>query len=164
MSLMAKRWSLTAPWRLSALFWNCVCKFRIWFRCGYYADNCSIENVRIILVLFRFYDQIMQILSALLNLWLGYKGIANPSLFPATWNFICFIFPSIPKCSLFWVVFCLFVLFAVLCLCLCIYIWNMFYLQFLNMKSVILIKLLRNATHFHWKSAQANQRINLILT
>ena len=28
------------------------------------ADNCSIEKVRIFLVPFRFYDQIMQILSA----------------------------------------------------------------------------------------------------
>ena len=33
--------------------------------CGYYADDCSIEKVRIILVPFRVYDQIMRILSAL---------------------------------------------------------------------------------------------------
>ena len=51
-----KRWPLTAPWKWSALFWNCVHKFRIWSRCGYYADNCSIEKVQIILVPFRFYN------------------------------------------------------------------------------------------------------------
>ena len=72
-----KRWPLTAPWKLSASFWNCIHKFRIWSRCGHYADNCSIKKVRIILVPFRFYDQIMRILSALLNLWMGYQGIKN---------------------------------------------------------------------------------------
>ena len=64
---LKKRWPLTAPWKLSALFWNCVHKFRIWSRCSYYADNCIIEIVRIILVPFRFYNQIMRILSALLK-------------------------------------------------------------------------------------------------
>ena len=40
---------------------------------GYYADNCSMEKVWIILVPFRFYDQMMRILSALLyNLWMEY--------------------------------------------------------------------------------------------
>ena len=28
---------LTAPWKLSALFWNCVHKSEVWSRCGYYA-------------------------------------------------------------------------------------------------------------------------------
>ena len=60
-----KGWPLTAPWKLSALFWNCVHKSEVYqSRCGYYADNCSIEKVRITLVPFRFYDQIMRILSA----------------------------------------------------------------------------------------------------
>ena len=68
-----KSWPLTAPLKLSALFWNCVHKFRVWSRCGYYADNCSIEKVRRILVPFRFYNQLMRILSALLNLWMGYE-------------------------------------------------------------------------------------------
>ena len=49
---------LTAPWKLSALFWNCVHNSEVWSRCGYYADNCSIEKVQITLVPFRFYDQI----------------------------------------------------------------------------------------------------------
>ena len=69
---MSKGWPLTASWKLSALFWNCVHKSKVWSRCRYYADNCSIEKVRIILAPFRFYDQIMWILSALLNLWMGY--------------------------------------------------------------------------------------------
>ena len=34
-------------------------------------DNCSIEKVWIILLLFLIYDQTMQIISALLNLWKG---------------------------------------------------------------------------------------------
>ena len=74
MGVRGKRWSLTAPWKLSALFWNCIHKFWIWSWCGYFADNCSIKKVRIILVPFRFYNQIglMRILSALLNLWMGY--------------------------------------------------------------------------------------------
>ena len=59
-----KGWPLTAPWKLSALFWNCVHKSEVWSRCGYYADNCSIKKVWITLVPFRFYDQIMRILSA----------------------------------------------------------------------------------------------------
>ena len=52
MSVRGKGWPLTAPWKLSALFWNCVHKSEVWSRCGYYADNCSIEKVRITLVPF----------------------------------------------------------------------------------------------------------------
>ena len=57
MSMRGNGWPLTVPWKLSALFWNCVHKSEVWSWCIYYADNCSIEKVRIILVPFRFYNQ-----------------------------------------------------------------------------------------------------------
>ena len=64
MSVRGGRGDLWPRLEIIRIILELLSQSEVWSRCGYYADNCSIEKVWIILVPFWFYDQIMRILSA----------------------------------------------------------------------------------------------------